>query len=139
MPLLVLIHYKYLAINKSKRRDFIAARYLQVTEMYWRNNSWKPYCVVSFNMIWRVLVFFPSVARKLITNNLLTHVKTQSTVAAINYFNSDIYNSTNTVVYFNGKDGNLYLRAMSHTIYTAKFEQTITFTTKKLVLLMEHQ
>jgi hypothetical protein len=37
----------------------------------------------------------------------------------INYLNSDIYNSTNTVVYFNGKDGNLYLRAMSHTINTA--------------------
>ena len=39
MALLVLIHYKYLAINKSKRRDFIAARYLQVTQMYLRNNS----------------------------------------------------------------------------------------------------
>ena len=50
MALLVLIHFKYLAINKSKRSDFIAARYLQVTEMYLRNNSWKPYCVMSFNM-----------------------------------------------------------------------------------------
>jgi uncharacterized caspase-like protein len=60
-------------------------------------------------------------------------------MASINYFNSDIYNSTNTVVYFIGKDGNLYLRAMSHTIYTAKFEQTITFMTTNLVLLMEHQ
>jgi len=39
-----------------------------------------------------------------------------------------MYNSTNTVVYFDGKDGNLYLRlrAMSHTIYAAKFEQMIT-------------
>ena len=126
MALLVLIHCKYLAINKSKRRDFIAARYLQVTQMYLRNESWKPYCVVNFIMSWRVLVFFPSAARKIITNILLTHVKTQSTVASINYFNSDIYNSTNTVVYFNGKDGNLYSRAMSHTIYTANFEQTIT-------------
>ena len=24
-----------------------------------RNNSWKPYCVVSFNMGWRILVFYP--------------------------------------------------------------------------------
>jgi hypothetical protein len=60
-------------------------------------------------------------------------------MASINYFNFDIYNSTNTVVYFNGKDGNLYLREMSHTIYTSKFEQTITFTTNKSVLLMEQQ
>jgi len=37
-------------------------------------------------------------------------------------------NSTNTVVYFDGNDGNLYLRlrTMSHTIHAAKFEQTIT-------------
>ena len=42
----------------------------------------------------------------------------------MNYVDSDMYNSTNTVVYFDRKDGNLYLRlpAMSHTIYAAKFE-----------------
>ena len=42
-------------------------------------------------------------------------------------FDSDMYNSTSTVVYFNGKDGNLYLRlqAMSYKIHAAKFEQTI--------------
>jgi len=47
-------------------------------------------------------------------------------MASMNYCNSDI-NSTNTVVYFDGKDSNLYLclQAMSHTIYAAKFEQTI--------------
>ena len=58
----------------------------------------------------------------------------------MNYFDSDMYNSTNTVVYFDGKDGNLYLRlrTMLHTIYAAKFEQTITFTTGKSVLLMEN-
>jgi len=46
--------------------------------------------------------------------------------AVANYFDSDMYNSTYTVVYFDGKDDNLYLRlrAMSHTIYAAKFEQT---------------
>jgi hypothetical protein len=43
-------------------------------------------------------------------------------------FDSDMYNSTNTVVYFDGNDSNLYLslRAMSHTIYAAKFDQMIT-------------
>ena len=46
----------------------------------------------------------------------------------MNYSDSDMYNSTNTVVYFDGKDNNLYLRlwAMSHTMYAAIFEQTIT-------------
>jgi len=48
----------------------------------------------------------------------------------MNYFDSDMHNSTNTctVVYIDGKDGNLYLhlRAMSHTINAAKFKQTIT-------------
>jgi hypothetical protein len=46
-------------------------------------------------------------------------------MASINYFDSDMYNSTNTVVCFDEKDGNLYLRlrAMSHTIHAAKSEQ----------------
>jgi len=36
----------------------------------------------------------------------------------MNYFDSDMSISTNTVVYFDGKDGNLYLRlrTMLHTI-----------------------
>jgi calcineurin-like phosphoesterase family protein len=48
-------------------------------------------------------------------------------LASMNYFDSDMSNSTNTVIYFDGKDGNLYLRlwTMSRTIYAAKFEQTI--------------
>jgi hypothetical protein len=55
-------------------------------------------------------------------------LKLKHILASINYFDSDISNSTNTVVYFDEKDGNLYLRfrTMSHTIYSAKFEQTIT-------------
>jgi hypothetical protein len=59
-------------------------------------------------MGWQILVFYPE-----------------------NYFDSDMYNSTYTVICFDGKDGNLYLRlrTMLHTIYAAKFEQTITFTT----------
>jgi hypothetical protein len=37
------------------------------------------------------------------------------------YFDSDMSKSTNTVVYFDWKHGNLYLRLqkMSHTIYAA--------------------
>jgi hypothetical protein len=46
----------------------------------------------------------------------------------MDYFDPDMYNSANTVVFFDGKDDNLYLcfRAMSHTIYAPNFEQTIT-------------
>jgi hypothetical protein len=59
---------------------------------------------------------------------------------SMNYFDSDMSNSTITVVHFNGKEvGNLCLslRARSHTIYAAqvdcsifqpaKFEQTCAF------------
>jgi len=28
-----------------------------------RNKSWKPECVLSFNMGWRILVFYPEPAR----------------------------------------------------------------------------
>jgi hypothetical protein len=45
----------------------------------------------------------------------------------MNYFDSDMSKSTNTVVYFDWKTV-IYiyvLRTMSHTIYAAKFEQTI--------------
>jgi hypothetical protein len=56
----------------------------------------------------------------------------------MNYFNSDISNSTNTVVYFDGNDGNLYLRlrTMSHTIHAAEFEQTITI--KNVTIVTEN-
>ncbi len=49
-------------------------------------------------------------------------------MASMIYFDSDMSNNTNTVVYFDGKYSNLYLRlrAMSHTVYAAKFKQTIT-------------
>ena len=48
-------------------------------------------------------------------------------MASMIYFDSDMSNSTNTVVCFDGKDGILYLRlrTMSHIIYAAQFEQTI--------------
>ena len=37
-----------------------------------------------------------------------------------------MYNSTNTALYIDAKEDNLRLRAMSHTIYAAKFQHTIT-------------
>jgi hypothetical protein len=45
-------------------------------------------------------------------------------MASLNYFYLDMYNSTNSVVVFDGKDGNVYLRLQK--MYAAKFEQTIT-------------
>ena len=45
-------------------------------------------------------------------------------MASLDFFDTDMHNSTNTTVYFDGKDGNLYLRLRK--IYSAKFEQTIT-------------
>ena len=58
-------------------------------------------------------------------------------------FHELIRSFTNTVVYFDGKDSNLYLRLreMPLTIYAAIFEQTITHQhvlLRKSVLLMEH-
>ena len=59
-------------------------------------------------------------------------------MASMNYFHSDMSNSTNTIVHFDGKGGHLYLRlqARSQIIYAAqagccifqpaKFQQTIT-------------
>jgi hypothetical protein len=47
---------------------------------------------------------------------------------SVNYIDSEMHNSTNTVIYFDEKEDNLYLRlhAMSHTIYDAEFAQTTT-------------
>jgi hypothetical protein len=43
---------------------------------YLRNKSWKPKCVLSFNIGWRILVFYPEPkARKYPP----THVKSQNT------------------------------------------------------------
>ena len=46
--------------------------------VYLRNKSWKPECVLSFNMGWRILVFYPEP-------------------------DSDMSKSANTVVYFDWK------------------------------------
>jgi hypothetical protein len=42
------------------------------------------------------------------------------------YFDSDMSNSTNRVVYFDWKDSNLYLRLQTMLLNLCKFEQTIT-------------
>ena len=48
--------------------------------LYLRNNSWKPECVLSFNMGWWKLVFYPERKRGIKSINILpTHVKTQNT------------------------------------------------------------
>ena len=53
--------------------------------LYLRNKSWKSECVLSFNMDWRILVFYPE------------------PVVSMIYFDSDMSKSTNTVVYFDRK------------------------------------
>ena len=50
-----------------------------------RNKSWKPEYVLSFNMGWWILVFYPELEASTI------------------YFDSDMSKSTNTVVYFDWK------------------------------------
>jgi hypothetical protein len=72
------------------------------------------------------------------TNILPTHAKTHNIVWLPHYFDTNVSNSTNTIVHFDFKDDNKYLllSAWSHTIHAAqvgcsfiqpaKFEQTIT-------------
>ena len=57
------------------------------------------------------------------------------------YNDSDMYNSTTTVVFFDGNVDNLYLRlrAMSHTIHAAKSEQNdgkVSFTDEASVTIV---
>ena len=54
---------------------------LMLHVLYLRNKSWKPECPLSFNMGWRILVFYPE-------------------PASMNYFDSDMSNSTHTIVHF---------------------------------------
>jgi len=47
--------------------------------VYLRNKSWKPECVGSFNMDWRILVCYPEAeARDKIDKYPPIHVKTQN-------------------------------------------------------------
>ena len=69
-------------------------------------------------------------------------------MASMNYFDSDKNNSTNTVVYFDGKDGNLYKNVLTFAgnvahnlccqIQADENSSACPFTTGKSVYLMEH-
>ena len=73
-----------------------------------RNKSWKPECVGSFNMGWRILVFYPEPEI---------------------YFDSDMSKSTNTVVYFDWKTViYIYDCGKCCTQFMLPMEKSVTFT-----------
>ena len=73
-----------------------------------RNKSWKPECVGSFNMGWRILVFYPEPEI---------------------YFDSDMSKSTNTVVYFDWKTViYIYVCGKCRTQFMLPMEKSVTFT-----------
>jgi hypothetical protein len=39
--------------------DISESKHILASLIYLRNKSWKPECVGSFNMDWRILVFYP--------------------------------------------------------------------------------
>ena len=48
--------------NAAIKLYYFAETHVQLTNppcIYLRNKSWKPECVGSFNMDWRILVFYP--------------------------------------------------------------------------------
>ena len=89
---------------------------------YLRNNSWMSECVLSFNMGWRILVWgikFTNIRQPMLK------LKTHSGIHEFfRFWYVQEYNY-GSILWL--EDGNLYLnlRTMSHTIYAAKFEQTI--------------
>jgi hypothetical protein len=42
-----------------------------------RNNSWKPECALSFNMGWRILVFYPERKRRITHQHVLLRLESQ--------------------------------------------------------------
>jgi len=56
--------------------------------IYLKSDSWKPECVLSFNMGWRILVLCQPILKS-------THI-----LASMNYVDSDMSNCANKVVYF---------------------------------------
>ena len=68
--------------------------------VYLRNKSWKPEFVLSVNMGWWILIFYYLVK---FTNIRQPMLKLKTHSASMNYFNSDMFKSTNTVVYFDWK------------------------------------
>jgi hypothetical protein len=83
---------------------------IRIIYIYLKNKSWKPECVGSFNMDWRILLFYPE--------------------PEVFFF--DLFRFWYVYEYKYGsiiwlEDGYLYLglQNMLHTIYAAIFEQTI--------------
>jgi len=64
----------------------------------------------------------------------------QHSMASMNYFDFDMPNSTNTVIHFDGKSGNLYLRlrARSHTVYEAQVSGSLFQTVKVEQMNTQH-
>jgi hypothetical protein len=84
---------------------------------YLRNKSWKPECVLSFNMGWRIqFTYIRQPMLKLKAHSGFNELFRFWYVYEYKYGN---------ILWL--EDGHLYLRlrTMSHTIYAAKFEQTI--------------
>jgi hypothetical protein len=48
--------FSKVALNTNSHLYFGLKHYLN---LYLRNKSWKPECVLSFNMGWQILVFYP--------------------------------------------------------------------------------
>jgi hypothetical protein len=51
--------YGFIDIHFSGYHGFQKKAYAFNNHGYLRNKSWKPECVGSFNMEWRILVFYP--------------------------------------------------------------------------------
>jgi hypothetical protein len=82
-----------------------------------RNKSWKPKCVLSFNMGWRIK--FTNICQHMLK------LKTHSVFHELFRFWYVLQYKYSNIIWL--EKGNLYLRLwkMSHTIYAAKLEQTI--------------
>ena len=80
-------------------------------------------------MDWRILVFYPEPeARDTIYYYPPIHVKTQHLLASMIYFDSDMYKSTNTVVYFDWKTViYIYVCRQCRTQFMLPMEKSVTF------------
>ena len=88
-----------------------------------RNKSWKPKCVGSFNMDWRILVYYPE------TISANPSLNSKHILASMTYFDSDMSKSTNTVVYFDWKTViYIYVCGKCRTQFMLPMEKSVSFT-----------
>jgi hypothetical protein len=52
-------HYAIKLVSDLQQVGGLFGHYISDVVSYLRNKSWKPGCVGSFNMDWRILVFYP--------------------------------------------------------------------------------